>query len=356
MQQQSTKSDPDNSASIPPFDEIEKVFLDAGATPDQLEDIEWLVDYAATEKLTTFAALAKAIGVSAATVSKVLRGKYAAAIGSFCATIENFRAQAKEQQDLGSVVYVPQLSVVRRITQFCDLTRITKQIGIIWGKNQSGKTKALKYYADNTPMTAYCKLPAGGATKPSMKRLALARGGISTRKSYEELREVILQRFNPLWLPIADEFHQTIKGTTRGHSFRSVTIDRFREVRDECGCGLVICGTDQLPEMMEDERFKDFLGQVGNRGVLRMRIPTAPTKKDIELLAGAYGFEGEPIGNTAAIVRQIANENGIGKLSGYFAVARRLANKAHTRLTWKHFDTTHSTLASWAEGKFEEAA
>lgn len=348
MQQPSHR--PDNPDSIPAAADLEKTFLDAGATADQIDDVLWLADYAATNKITTFAALGKAIGVSSATVSKVLRGKYEAGIGSFCATIENFRAQSKEQQDLGPLVFVPQLSVVRRVTQFCEITRATKQIGIMWGKNQSGKTKALEHYARTHPMTAYCKLPAGGSTKVSMKKLALARGGISVRKSYEEMREMILERFNPLWLPIADEFHQTIKG----RSFRTVTIDRFREVRDDCGCGLVICGTDQIPEMMDDPRFKDFLGQVGNRGVLRMFIPTAPTDKDIVLLYEAYGFTSKPAGITATNIKTIATENGIGKLSGYFAMARRLANKAHTRVEWEHFDTTHATLASWAEGKFEE--
>lgn len=335
--------------SLPTADAVEKAFVDQGATADQVDDALWLLDYAAAQKITSFAALGKTIGVSESTVSRVLRGKYGAGIGSFCAQIENFRAQAKEQADIGPTVFVPELSVVRRIAQFCDLVRATKQIGIIWGKNQSGKTKALAYYADTHPMTAYCKTPAGGATKPTMKRLALARGGISTRKSHEELREVILARFNPLWLPIMDEFHQTVKGRT----LKTVTIDRVREVRDECECGLVLCGTEQFEEMLEDERFRDFLGQIGNRGVLRMRIPTAPTGRDMDLLAAAYGFSGPPTEKAAKRVKEIAHENGIGKLSGYFAIARRLANKAHERLTWAHFTRTNDTLSSWALGKFE---
>lgn len=361
MQQQQTARSPDNTDSIPSADEIEKAVLDAGATAAELEDIMWLADHAATNKITNFAALGKAIGASAATVSKVFRGKYAVfdkagarlkeiGIGSFCATIQNFRAQTKEQENLGPAVFVPKLSVVRRVEEFCEITRATKQIGIIWGKNQSGKTKALEYYAANHPMTAYVKLPAGGATKASMKKLAKARGGISTRKSYEELREVLLERFNPLWLPIVDEFHQTIKG----RAFKTVTIDRFREIRDDCGCGLVICGTDQIPEMMEDERYKDFLGQVGNRGVLRMFIPTAPTDKDIVLLYEAYGFKIKPDGDAAANVRDIARKNGIGKLSCYFAMARRLANIDHQKLDWDYFDTAHDTLDDWAKGKFTE--
>ena len=349
MSTSTLKSSRDNS-SIPPPDEAEKKAVDHGATPAEVEEILWLVDFAHVQGITSFGKLAKEISVSESIVSLILRGKYPASISGFCATVKHFREVWTERQELGPVVYVPELSIVRRITQFADLVRTTQQIGIAWGKNQTGKTKALRYYAAGHKLTAYSKLPAGGATKPAMKSLALARGGIPTRKSHEELRERILRAFNPQWLIMADEFHQTIKGRT----MKTVTIDRYREVHDDCECGLLLCGTDQLPEMLEDERYKDFLGQIANRGVLRLRIPTEPTARDIELIIKAYGFDGMPSGKVFSKVTAIANENGIGKLSKFFNIARRLAKKGHERLAWKHFATTTATIESWSLGKFTE--
>lgn len=346
-----TTSNQSLDSSIPSADEAERKAVDQGATPDQVEEILWLVDFAATQGITSFGRLAKEIGVSEATVSLVLRGKYGASLSGFCSTIKHFREVWTERQALGPVIFVPELSIVRRITQFADLVRTTQTIGIASGKNQTGKSRAMRYYATLRKLTAYTKLPAGGAMKPAMKSLALARGGIPTRKSSEELRERLLRAFNPQWLVMADEFHQTINGRT----LKTVTIDRYREIHDDCECGLLLCSTDQFPDMLEEERYKDFLGQIGNRGVLRMKIPTAPEPKDIELLAKAYGFEGMAAGKVFEKVKTIANENGIGKLSKFFNIARRLASKGHERVAWRHFSSSVATIDSWSIGEFADS-
>jgi DNA-binding transcriptional regulator YhcF (GntR family) len=340
----------DNSLVFPGPDELEAKLVDAGATAAQVEEVVWLLDYAKGKRIFSYGKLGQELGCNASTLSKVFRGKYEAGLVNFCEQIAHFKSVVAERQEFGPEIFLPELSVVKRLRRFAEIIRATQQIGIAWGKNQSGKTKALEYIGATTPMTCYHALPVGGGTKLSMKEVALARGGISPRKSNEELRDMLIKRFNKLWLLIADEFHQTMKGRT----LRTVTIDRYREIRDRTKCGLLICGTDQIPEMLENEKYKDFLGQIGNRGVLRMFIPTAPTARDIELLEAAYGFGGEPTGDAAKHVRQIANENGIGKLSAYFTVARMLANKKHERLAWKHFLTAHHTLASWAKGEFGE--
>jgi hypothetical protein len=336
------------SASIPSAEEVEKKLTDRGATPEQLEEILWLVDFAKTQGANSFAKLAKAIAVSESQVSLILRGKYEAGLAGFCETIKNFREIWTERQQLGPVVFVPELSVVRRIDRFATLTRMTQQIGIVWGPNQSGKSKALKYVGKTRKLTAYCKLPAGGGVKDSMTNLALARGGIPIRKSTIELRARLLKAFNPQWLIIADEFHQTVKGRT----LKTVTIDRFREFNDDCECGLLLCGTDQLPEIMEDEQHRHFLGQIGNRGVLRLRIPIAPEPRDIELLINAFGFHGAMNSKAARKVQEIANEQGIGKLCRFFTISRRLASTAHERLNWAHFNSSVATIDSWSVGEF----
>ena len=265
----------DNSASIPTPEEVEKKLTDRGVAPELIEDVLWLVDHAHSRRLKNFAEVAKETAFSTATISKVFRGKYDADLASFCSQVRHFRAVWTERQAYGVEPYVAELSVVKRITAFSKMIRKNGEIGIIWGKNQSGKTKALKYVAAVELMTAYAKLPAGGATKPSMKAIARARGGISTRKSHEEMRDMLLARFNHLWLLLIDEFHQTVKGRT----IKTVTIDRIREFNDDCGTPIVLCGTDIVPDMMEDERYKDFLGQISNRGVFRLQIPPAPEER-----------------------------------------------------------------------------
>ena len=66
----------------------------------------------------------------------------------------------------------------------------------------------------------------------------------------------------------------------------------------------------------------------------------------------AYGFDTTPSGEAAAIVKAIANEKGLGKLTKYFKASRSLATSARTRLTWKHFLTMNDSADSWALGQF----
>lgn len=336
--------------SIPSPDAVEHTLAAIGTPPAQIEEVLWLVDFARSLRINSFSALAKEIHVSEATISKVFRGKYEANLASFCTTVENFRTLWMERQLVGAEPWVRELSIVRRIYPFCDLVRSTNQIGLIWGPNQSGKSFTLQHYGAEKALTAYAALPPGGGAVESMREIALARGGISTRKRYADQRGLILKRFNSQWLLIVDEFHQTIKGRT----FKNETIDRIREIHDRCKCPVILCGTDVIPEMMEDPRFKDFLGQIGNRGVLKMRIPPAPEPRDITLLAEAYGIKTKPDAEAARIAKVIGDQNGISKLTDYFKVARQLANKAHETLGWEHFVTTHATLDSWAKGKFSE--
>jgi hypothetical protein len=357
---QNTSNKPADS-SIPSVDEVEKKAVDQGATPEQVEEILWLVDFAHTQGIKSFAALAKEMAVSEATVSLVLRGKYGAtkddpdkraSLAGFAATIKHFREVWMERQELGPVVFVPQLSVVKRIQTFAEITRTTQQIGIVWGEgpNQRGISKALKFVAATKKLTAYTRLPAGGGTKPAMKALAKARGGIPTRKSYEELRDTLIKRFNKFWLIIADDFHRTISGRTA----KTVTIERFVELNEESECGLLLSTSDLLMESLDDEKYRHVLAPLARRGVLRLKIPPAPTEKDLQLLIAAYGFEGMPGGKAAKSVAAIANEQGIGNLCRSFNIARRLAKLSKTRIAWKHFSTSVATIDSWSKGEFAD--
>lgn len=330
--------------SIPSPEEVSANLF--GRAASQVDEVVWLTDFARLRQITTFGQLAKETGLSESTVSLVLRGKYNAELAGVAATIKNFRELWTERQAIGQEPWVRELSIVKRIYPFLDLVRTVNQIGIIWGENQSGKSETLSHYAKEKPLTAYAELPPGGAVVPSMQEIARGRGGLSSKK--RDLRDMLLRRFHPQWLLIVDEFHQTVKG----QRLKAETIDRIREIHGRCKCPVVLCGTETLPEMMDELMHKKFLGQIGNRGCLRLRIPTAPEWNDILLLARAYGIQGEPPKRAADIARQIGNENGISKLTDYFKIARQLAAKAHRPIEWSHFVTTHATIDSWSKGEF----
>lgn len=133
---------------------------------------------------------------------------------------------------------------------------------------------------------------------------------------------------------------------------QTVTVDRIRELHDDCGCGVVLCGTEHGEAAFTDARHREFLAQTDNRGRLRLYIPTAPTKDDFAAVCAAYGL-GLPDGDAGTAARKIAKENGISALCDVLAIARRIAAKAKTALDWPHYLTAQATLSSYANVKRE---
>jgi hypothetical protein len=339
--------------TLPQLESVETALIKSGTDPEDIEPVLWLIDWAQSREIRNLSALSREVNLDAAIISRVFRGNYQGSIANIAGRIRHFRQLWTERQDWAEEIFVPELSIVQRLSKFAELVRATGQIGIVFGPNQSGKTTALEHLARTGAMIAYAKLPAGGGLKLSVHAIAKARGGISTRKDPIELRDMLLRRFNRQWLLVIDEFHQTMVG----RKLMTLTIERIREFYDISKTPLLLCGTDLVPEMFEDPRLKYFLGQIANRGVLKMRIPPAPTSRDIRLLIKAYGFDSSSSSSSIPLdtkkrIDQIAQTYGIGRLTKYFQIARRLAAKKKERITWDHFARTYDTLSSWSRGQF----
>jgi hypothetical protein len=199
-------------------------------------------------------------------------------------------------------------------------------------------------------------MPVGGGAKMFLIELMRACGVSTTRSnSYGQMVDLTLRFFGYTgphaprtrtgMLLIVDEVHQAMIGRT----VKTSTVELIRQIHDLCRIGVVLCGTDVLPEMIQDERFSRLLGQTANRGVLRRRIPAEPSAADVRAICKAYGFDA-PEGKALDIVKRISRENGIGKLCGYLRMAKKLASNRHQTAAWTHFLTTHATLLSWERG------
>lgn len=333
---------------LPSGDIVKEKLAEAGATTDQIDIVLWLLNYGRSQKIASVSALAKKLNVHSSTVGRLFSGKYGADITSIIEKIVHFRGVQAERLQFGDAPVVTSLRVVNDITAFCDLARVSATVAILFGPNQSGKTWTLRNIyqpANNHGRTVYVRMPVGGGLKLFLEVLLKA-CGITTRLGYHDMKARAIRYFDPQTLLIVDEFHQTMIG--RG--LKTVTIDFIREIHDLSGCGVVLCGTDVVNDMIDDPKFRKFLGQIGNRGVLRRLIPATPYREDVTALCQAYGF-GVPAGEAKKLVDQIASTNGIGKLCKYMQMSRRLANKRQVPVMWDHFLETHATLKSWEKGE-----
>lgn len=349
------KNNPENSEpsrdrlpTVPALPTPEDVISNLAARnipQEHVDELLWLLAESRRRGLTNFEAIGKFIKRDGTMISRALRGKYEASLAPLAADIRELRERSEQKLEMEDI-FVPDLTIVKSITNFCDLVRDTHQIGIIWGKNQSGKSTASEYYANTHADTIRFKVPPGGGTNKTMSALAEA-CGVSSRKGDVEMWKKIKQRITRNTLLIPDEFHQAVHV---GRKVQTITVDRIRELHDDKGCGVCCIATEHTIAAMEEPKLKEFLGQFDNRGALRMCLPGGPGEGDLEKLYAAYGLP-NPKGESAKIAESVAHSNGISRLTDYFKIAWRLASKKGESLTWEHVLITHAAIKTWAAPK-----
>jgi DNA transposition AAA+ family ATPase len=356
-------SEPDKALSTLPrggnpnwmsADKLKADLANSAYSEEQQNDCVWLLNHARRLKVPSQAALAELIGFQgdATMLSRLLRGIYPGSEevkARFFARIGGFRQMLLDQQQYGDEPLVV-TSVVTEIGKVCDLARASCTIGLVHGENQSGKTKALKRYRDlnNHGRTVYLRLRPGAATGAMSRDLCKA-CGISPKNNDNERFDRLEGYFDAQTLLIVDEFHEAFLGPNGTISIKTRTIEYLRSIHDLSGCGVVFCGTDVFVEQMDGSKHKAFLGQLANRGVLRLYVPTAPKRADLLAVLAAYGLDA-PKGEARRKAEEIANGHGIGRLTKYLRMARGLATKRGEEISWDHFLFTQATLQQCASG------
>lgn len=327
-------------------------------TTEQRDDCVWLLNHARRNAVPTWAALAETIGYphDETILSRVMKGKYPGSrdkIDQFFARVAGFRQLLLDQRQYGGEPVV-ETSVITEIRKICDLTRSSCTISLIHGKNQTGKTLGLTTYRDhnNHGRTIYVRMRVGAGRTAFSHDLCSA-CGISVKNNFNEQRDRIIGYFDSQTLLIVDEMHQAFLG-----KLRLATIEFIREIHDLSKCGVVLCGTEVFVNALGDLKHKEFLGQLANRGIARLYVPTRPKRSDLAAVMGAYGLDA-PHGEARRIVEAIAAEQGIGRVTKYLRMARAVAMKKQEEISWDYFMATHATFERSARGTAlidEEAA
>lgn len=331
-------------SNLPAADQVRAGLAKLQANPKQTELVLWLLQYGVESRgAKSRGDLANLIGSSPSTISKIFSGTYEGSLEAVTSKIRAFRGGAGLEK---SEWPIARTKVASDIWAFCDATRNARQMSLLWGPNQSGKSHALKSYAaaPREARTFYVFMPAGGGTNAFMKALARA-CGLSVTVNYQPICEAVLGFLRPGDLLIVDEYHQTLIG----RCLKTVTIEKIKELFEQCGCAILLCGTDVIPKMMENERHQDFLAQTANRGALRRRIPARPYKADIAAAFDAYGFP-QLTGPALTKAEEVGATNGLGKIFRQLQLAVILARNKKQDLSLDHYTTTVRTMAKWEEG------
>ena len=206
------------------------------------------------------------------------------------------------------------LAVTAEIESVAARAKAGADVGLIYGAAGSGKTWALRRYADEHAETWYLAMsPAVTTPAATLARLARALdvgAGVTTAARLE--RAVIEHLRGRHALLIVDEAHQ----------LPAKLLDVIRCVHDQARCGLVLAGNDPLwARLASGERAAQLVSRIG----LRRRL-TRPADTDILTLAETL-LRMRPAGDARRAVLQagrgIGGLRAVRKLVGQALVAAR---------------------------------
>ena len=284
-------------------------------------------------------AAAKRAGIDASVLCRALKGNYTGDTGR----VEADCLRALEVLEGGGVF---ETSVVRGGRTACSAVAIAREIGIIWGPLQCGKTTALRDYVRNHAEACYCRVSSRSGTPILAEEMAKALGcAAADSATFRANRRYILDAA-PDRLLIVDELHEAF--TTHGFEAAVAYVEFIREVHDRTGCGVVLCGTDALPRGFQKAKFAPVLRQTWERGIVRKAFGPVPPWRDVVAAAAHHGI-GETLGEAEALQwRAKLKGMSFGAVCRLLRSAAHMAGKRGRPMAWERVAEALATLDQFA--------
>lgn len=305
-------------------------------TPDERDLVIWLAGEVRANAWSN-QETGKRVGIDGSNIGRIFSGTYTGNWRNVLEKIRTFRHLQAEREKMGSAEFV-ETSVWERVRMTCDMALINQMPAILIGVSQIGKTHALKEYMRRSHhLCRYVRIPAGGTLVETFCAIALACGVSATGKSMAPLRQRILAAINPRTLLIVDELHQL----TLANPMTAVKVMEFiREILDETGCGLVVCGTRALQQELLQGQMAAWLDQFEQRCITRTVLDDRLPDSDIMRVATAYGMSENPNKEVMGILRNLR----MNRLVKMLMLAKNLAGKQVVEVSWDHFMMAYNAV------------
>lgn len=272
----------------------------------------------------------------------------------FIKATRSFLKLERERWEGGETEFVL-TPTAKGIWTFCDLARESRSMAILSGASHVGKTWAVERYTqrNNHGRTLYSRMHAANGLG-GMVRLLAESCGISHKSNTADLIDRIKRGLTVDTLLILDEMHLLANTYRTGSFFACVEV--IREIYDATHCGMVLIWTriDSLKRHSQVE-----LQQVWRRGVHKKLLPDAPTRGDVEAIAGASGLAwpdrleavtlGKRTEKVAEMLRQVSKAEGLKAVTERLRYGRKLASRANEKLEWRHVVDAHFRISDQAK-------
>jgi DNA transposition AAA+ family ATPase len=305
------------------------------------------------------------LGTSRSTLYKLYTGKYRLTRNepkldppaALVKAIRDFIALERERHQGGKNEFV-MTPTAKRIFTACDLARESQTPVFLLGPSHVGKTVSLLEYArtNNHGRTIYVRMKAVGGLGGMVRKIADSLG-ISDKSNTADLLRRIENALTPDMLLQLDELHQ-LQYTYRIGSFFAC-LEVLRELYDNTGCGMVLCGTKLLLSRMEENKNGEMI-QLMRRGVHRVLLGE-PTRGDVEAILKHWKLTMPVRKQTVTVkgvveepyemLRQQARLSGLKAITERLRYGRKLADKRGATLDWSHVVEAHFLIASQSQNE-----
>lgn len=312
-----------------------RAYVDAGRITDEgLESIIKLFNLG-KQRGYSFDQTGALVDYSGATLSRLFAGKYDGSLDKVVAQINTYLELEAERAKMKSDRFIEN-SIWTKVNALCNFAITRNALVRLVGPSQIGKTYCLKeYMRRSNKQVCYVRIPAAPTMKLAVAAFAES-VGVGSSLRVDEARQRVAKAVGRNTLLIIDELHELVMSGGKGTAMK--VVEWIREIWDNSGCGMVLCGTRSLEDdLINDARMKGWLVQIDQRCQRVMNLPNRIPHEDIELAAKAYG-----IGGSTACVEGILSNIRMNRLTSCLALTASWCagnNKSRQKhpLNWESF-------------------
>lgn len=219
-------------------------------------------------------AASRGIGFSSATISQFLNGEYSGDNMKVAKAVSAWlRRQAERQAHDDILTVTIETRAVRKLCQVARICHIEGEMGVATGDAGVGKTRGLKYYAEDNPDVIYIEVIPGMTTKKLMEKLHEDAGYNGQGAIYDMFTDVVGRLRDSGRLVIVDE----------AENLPYTGLELLRRLYDIARIGVLLVG---MPELISNLRGnKGEYRQLYSRIAVHARIPSMKeTPEDVQAL------------------------------------------------------------------------